>query len=128
MANDWHFKNHTDSTWLKARVPGDVHSNLFRNKVIKDLFIGSNDLELQWISNTNWEYRTEFQLDNPILRKKHIELNFEGLDSYATVYLNDSIILKSDNAFRTFHGDVTKLLKKDNYLHIALEKPQLMKP
>ncbi|MBJ7881704.1 beta-mannosidase [Gelidibacter salicanalis] len=122
LANDWHFKNHTDSTWSKARVPGNVHSDLFRNNFIKNPFIGSNALELQWISNTDWEYRTEFQLDNTILRKKHIELNFEGLDTYATVYLNDSIILKSNNAFRTFHVDVTKLLKKYNYMHIIFEK------
>lgn len=122
LTTDWHFKNHTDSTWSRAIVPGNVHSDLLRNKVIKDPFIGSNAMELQWISNTDWEYRTAFQLDNSILGKKHVELNFEGLDTYATVYLNDSIILKSNNAFRTFHVDVTKLLKKDNYLHIIFEK------
>ncbi|WP_299392594.1 glycoside hydrolase family 2 protein [uncultured Gelidibacter sp.] len=122
LPSNWQFKNHTDSLWSKAVVPGNVHSDLLRNNFIKDPFIGSNALELQWISNTDWEYRTEFQLDRSILNKKHIELNFEGLDTYATVYLNDSIILKSNNAFRTFQVDVSKLLKKDNYLHIIFEK------
>ncbi|WP_245905293.1 beta-mannosidase [Gelidibacter algens] len=122
LHDHWEFKNHTDSIWSKAIVPGNVHSDLLRNNLIKDPFIGSNALELQWISNTDWEYRTEFQIPKKMLRKKHIELNFEGLDTYATVYLNDSIILKSSNAFRTFTVDVTKLLKKDNYLHIIFEK------
>lgn len=122
LTSDWQFKNHTDSTWSKAIVPGNVHSDLFRNNFIKNPFIGSNALELQWISDTDWEYRTEFQLDNTVLNKKHIEINFEGLDTYATVYLNDSIILKSNNAFRRFNVEVSKLLKKDNYLHIIFEK------
>lgn len=122
LVNNWQFKNYTDSTWSKASVPGNIHSDLLRNNFIKDPFIGSNALELQWISDTDWEYRTEFQLDNATLSKKHVELTFEGLDTYATVYLNDSIILKSNNAFRTFNIDVTKLLRKDNYLHIIFEK------
>jgi beta-mannosidase len=122
LHDHWEFKNHTDSIWSKAIVPGNVHSDLLRNNLIKDPFIGNNALELQWISNTDWEYKTEFQLNTGMLRKKHIELNFAGLDTYATVYLNDSIILKSNNAFRTFTIDVTKLLKKDNYLQIIFEK------
>ncbi len=31
---------------------------------------------------------------------KRIELVFEGLDTYADVYLNDSLILKAENMFR----------------------------
>jgi len=122
LHNEWEFKNHTDSIWSKAIVPGNVHSDLFRNKLIKDPFIGSNALALQWISNADWEYKTTFQLTAETLEKKHLELNFEGLDTYATVYLNDSIILNSNNAFRQYTVDVSKVAKEENYLHIIFEK------
>lgn len=122
LNTQWQFKNYSDSVWSNASVPGNVHSDLFRNKLIKDPFIGGNALELQWISNTDWEYKTKFRIDRHSLKRKHLELNFEGLDTYATVYLNDSIILKANNAFRTFKVDVSKILKAENDLHIVFEK------
>ena len=58
LNSHWQFKNYADSLWSNATVPGNIHSDLLRNKLIKDPFIGSNALELQWISNTDWEYKT----------------------------------------------------------------------
>ena len=60
-------------------------------------------------------------VDEETLQKKHLELNFEGLDTYASVYLNDSLILKSNNAFRTFEVDVKSMLKASNELKILFE-------
>ncbi len=58
--------------------------------------------------------------------KKHFknrtfQLNFEGLDTYASVYLNDSLILKANNAFREWHVDVKSLLSSENELRLVFE-------
>lgn len=122
LQNNWEFKKVTDSNWNPATVPGNVHSDLLENNLIENPFIGDNEHDLQWISETDWKYKTTFSIDEKTLLKKHIELNFEGLDAYASVFLNDSLILKTNNAFREFQVDVKPLLKPENTLRILFEK------
>lgn len=121
LHNNWQFKKATDSIWQKATVPGNVFSDLLDNKQIKDPFVADNEKEVQWVSMADWEYITNFNLDKRTLEKKNIELNFEGLDTYAKVFLNDSLILKTNNAFRLWKVDVKPLLKPENELRILFE-------
>ena len=118
----WEFKKVTDTVWYAATVPGNVFSDLFENKLIKDPFIGENESEVQWVSVADWEYKTSFSVEKEVLKKKHLALNFEGLDTYASVFLNDSLILKTKNAFRSFDTNVKTLLKAENELRILFEK------
>ena len=121
LHNNWQFKKVNDTDWNSATVPSNVHSDLLENELIKNPFIGNNEHDLQWISETDWEYKTIFSVDKKTLQKEHIGLNFEGLDTYASVFLNDSLILKSNNAFREFQVDVKSQLKDDNELRIVFE-------
>ena len=53
-----------------------------------------------------------------------MKLNFEGLDTYASVYLNDSLILQSNNMHRTYIVNVKSQIKQgENSLKIILESP-----
>jgi beta-mannosidase len=119
--SNWQFKRVTDSIWRSATIPGNVHSDLLDHKLIEDPFIGSNEEKVQWVSETDWEYKMTFSLDEETLQKKNTELNFEGLDTYASVYLNDSLILKSNNAFRKWQVDVKSMLKTKNELRFVFE-------
>ncbi|WP_239021973.1 beta-mannosidase [Pontimicrobium aquaticum] len=121
LHRNWEFKKVNDSNWNPATVPGNVHSDLLENNLIENPFIGNNEHNLQWISESDWEYKTTFSIDKKTLKKQNISLFFEGLDTYASVYLNDSLILKSNNAFRKFHVDVKPLLKPENTLRILFE-------
>ena len=47
----------TDPQWRPAQVPGDVHLDLLRNKLIPDPFYRDNEAKLQWIEAASWEYR-----------------------------------------------------------------------
>jgi beta-mannosidase len=125
LHNDWQFKAVTDSMWQAATVPGNIHSDLLNHKLIEHPFIGANEDSLQWISETDWEYKTSFSVDKKTLLKKHIELNFEGLDTYASVFLNDSLILETNNAFREFSVDVKSALKPQNELKISFEQTSI---
>ena len=121
LTENWQFKKVSDTIWNSATVPGNVHSDLLDHNLIEDPFIGNNEKDLQWISETDWEYKNTFSLDELTLQKKNIELNFEGLDTYASVYLNDSLILKANNAFRKWTIDVKSLLKSENELRLVFE-------
>lgn len=121
LGKDWKFKNIQDSIWLKARVPGTVHTDLLSNQLINDPFVGNNEADLQWISETNWNYITEFKVEPELLKSQFMELNFEGLDTYTSVFLNDQLILKSNNAFRSYKIDVKEYIREQNTLEIRFE-------
>ncbi len=121
-SGNWKFKNATSDKWLKAEVPGTVHTDLYANKLIPDPFYGDNEKKLQWIENENWEYQSVFSISEKELLRSHIELQFDGLDTYAKVYLNDSLVITADNMFRSWNAEVRKNLHKGkNKLRIVFE-------
>src|SRR5260370_7586870 len=46
-----------------------------------------------------------------LLSREHLELVFEGLDTYANVFLNDQHLVDADNMFRTWRVDCKHALK-----------------
>ncbi len=116
---NWQFKKMGTAQWHRATVPGTVHTDLLNNQLIPDPFYRNNETKLQWIAATDWEYKTVFNLDAATINKKNIQLVFEGLDTYADVFLNNQQILSANNMFRTWKVNVKKIIKQqDNQLHI----------
>ncbi len=85
--------------WLPTQVPGSVQQTLLEQGLIPDPFYGMNELEVQWVGQRIWLYQTEFSLEAAELGTLQAELVFEGLDTYATVWLNGVQILSSHNMF-----------------------------
>lgn len=118
----WSFKKKGDVNWSFASIPGTVHTDLLQNKMISNPFFGNNEKQLQWIENEDWEYETVFLLSKKELAEQHIELQFDGLDTYAKVYLNNILVLEADNMLRTWKIDAKKHLKAgENKLYIVFE-------
>ena len=87
------------------------------------LVIKSNDKLICYIPLHFWFNRNS-GLALPIVALQHHEIKFEGLDTYASVYLNDSLILQSNNMHRTYIVDVKPYLNNgENSLKIILESP-----
>ncbi len=99
------------SQWHPAQVPGVVQTDLLRNKLVPEPFYRDNESRLQWIGRLDWEYHTTFDADAATLARRHVDLVFEGLDTFAEVYLNDQLILKADNMFRSWRVPVKANLK-----------------
>lgn len=119
ILQNWQFRQVGKSSWSPAKVPGCVHTDLLDNKLIPDPYYRDNEKLVQWVELEDWEYRTVFNVEQNLLAKSRIELLFKGLDTYADVYLNDSLILQADNMYRSWTVDCKKLLKlKDNSLRI----------
>jgi beta-mannosidase len=120
----WQFREVGKDTWHSATVPGSVHTDLLNNKLIDDPFYRDNEQKLQWIGKTDWEYQTTFNVTPEILARENIDLVFEGLDTYANVFLNDESLLNADNMFRTWRVDCKRLLKPGaNTLRIRFRSP-----
>lgn len=99
-----------------AVVPGTVHTDLFANGVIPDPYQGTNETKLQWIEENSWNYELNFDCTREMRKEKHIELQFDGLDTYCAVYLNGELLFKGENMFLAYTVDVKKLLKTHNRL------------
>ena len=110
----WKFRQARLADWYPATVPGVVHTDLLQNKIIEDPFFRLNERGLQWIDKEDWVYETCFTLAADMMRKENMELVFEGLDTYADVYLNDECILKADNMFRRWSIPVRQYIREEN--------------
>lgn len=110
----WHFHQEGKLEKYKATVPGTIHTDLVQNQLIPDPFVEDHESKVQWIENENWVYETSFNINNKELQHQTIQLQFNGLDTYATVFLNETLLLEANNMFRTWNIDVKNKLKKGN--------------
>lgn len=125
LKNGWQFRERGSTKWNAATVPGEIHTDLLNNKLIPDPYYRDNEKKLLWIEKKNWEYRTSFVVTPVTLKQKHAELVFDGLDTYATVYLNGKLILKADNMFRQWRADVKSILHSgNNQLKVVFQSAQ----
>ena len=114
QSSGWKFRQVGKQEWYQATVPGCVHTDLLENKLIPDPYYRDNEKKVQWIENEDWEYQTTFDVSPTMFDMPNISMTFKGLDTYADVFLNDSLVLKADNMYRSWSIDCKKLLKLQN--------------
>jgi beta-mannosidase len=87
----WQFRQLAATDWLPAIVPGGVHTDLLAYDLIPDPFVGDNEKRVQWVAESDWEYRRAFSLDPLVLTHDQVYLVCDGLDTLTDVYLNDHL-------------------------------------
>ena len=107
--------------WLPAEVPGSIHLDLMRNKMIPDPFYRDNEAKVQWVETVDWEYQTKFDVSKDLFLSRMIELRFGGLDTHAMVFLNERLILKANNFFRSWIVNVKNYIKEGIESQEAIE-------
>ena len=119
----WLFREVNGGKWLKAEVPGTVHTDLMRNQVIEDPFFRDHASKLLWISEKDWEYKNEFFLSSNFNPNQKKYIVFEGLDTYADIYLNDLFLGRADNMFRQWRFGAIGLKPGRNQLKVRFFSP-----
>lgn len=120
----WEFSQAGSNEWMSARVPGTVHQDLLDHGRLHDPFYGMNEQKVQWVEKEDWLYRTVFTVTADQLKSDAAWLTFEGLDTYADVYLNGSLLLKADNMFVGHKLAVKDVLREgENRLMIRFRSP-----
>ena len=112
-----------EERWVPAQVPGDVHLDYRRAGLIDDPFFGMNHDKLRWMEEMEWWYQAE--LTPPAVPPgQRLHLLFEGLDCFATVYLNGKEIGRNNNQFTPLRVDVTdQVVAGSNRLEVRLSAP-----
>lgn len=124
---EWFVANSNRSIFVPAQVPGGIYSDLRRNEILKqDILFGKNDIAYRWVGNENWTYSATFAIDHQIGRSQSVKLVLNGIDTVATIYLNDYEIGTTDNMFVRYRFEVKSHLKLPglkNNLVIKFESP-----
>jgi beta-mannosidase len=112
------------ANWLNATVPGSVQQDLIAAGIVRDPFIGKNETPIQWAGLTAWEYRTAIEVSPALLARDHLDLVFDGLDTFATVLVNGRPLLSANNAHRRWRADAKPLLRAGrNAISVSFASP-----
>jgi beta-mannosidase len=110
--------------WQPAIVPGAVQTDLLALGRIGDPFWRDNEAGLQWIGLADWDYQLSFDVDAAALKRGHVDLVFDGLDTFAEVSLNGKKLLAADNMFRRWRLPVKETLHPgSNTLLVHFQSP-----
>ncbi|MBQ6830531.1 MAG: hypothetical protein IJO59_05365 [Clostridia bacterium] len=106
---------------IDAQVPGCIHTDLWRTGRIADPYYRDNAKTVQWIEKHDFTYARTFTIEKA---EPHTYVEFDGLDTYATVYLNGVKIGESDNMFYA-HAFLTDgvLRVGENRLEVRFRSP-----
>src|SRR5712692_4844566 len=133
LTNNWQFKQRDPARsladdfavsegWLPANVPGTVQQDLLVAGHIPDPFVDLNENEVQWAGECDWLYQCAFDLPADFEGAEAVALCCDGLDTFATVWLNGIQVLVSDNMFIPQRVPTGSLLRPgQNELHLLFE-------
>ena len=124
LGGEWEFREREGGDWRTGHVPGGVYTDLRDGGEIPDPFVEDNELDVQWVGETDWEYRRTVTVDEALLDHDRVLLRFEGLDTVATVRVNDRVVGESRNMHVGHEFDVAAALEPgDNELRVQFRSP-----
>lgn len=106
--------------WFRATVPGSVHWALHRTGKLPHPYEGLNSRQYQWVDEKVWYYRKSFHVPAPASGGFAL-LVFDGIDYYARVWLNGTLLGEHEGMFGGPALEVSKLLKPGAANEVVVE-------
>lgn len=120
----WDFFHPKKYTWEELGEKGSVQEALIKTGEMPDPFYGKNELKFGWFEEYDWEFKSIFFVSEEQLAKEFVELEFGNIDTYSKVFLNDSLILETANAFIPHRIQVKEFLRPGmNELNVVIIPP-----
>ena len=124
LAGEWSFRATDKNNFLPAIVPGCQYLDLFRNGIIPDPYVGTNESAVQWVHDKDYLYQKTFLLDYEIKAENAI-LVLNKVDTVAEIILNGQKVGYVDNCHLEYTFPVKEYLKKgENELSITFFSPK----
>ncbi len=106
-----------------AQVPGDITADLFRAGKIPNPYYGLNHKVAESILRRDFAYLTyfEFDLKSFDTQNRTLMLSFEGVDLFADIFLNGTLVGSTKNMFLRYDFDVKNaVLDGQNELRVQM--------
>ena len=99
--------------------PNDGISALFAAGMIPDPYFGRNEYDLRWICERDWIATRRFDLDDV-----NVDLVLSCVDTVVTVRVNDTVVLKAQNAFRDYRVSLAEAARVgENTISVTFHSP-----
>ena len=89
-------------TPVASHVPGFVLEDLVRAEVVPNPYTGTHERDVQWVEDSAWTYSSSFARPAGWSASDSATFEFQGLNVFATIKVNDVSVLRADNAHRTW--------------------------
>ncbi len=110
--------------FMPAKVPGSVYEALLQLGKMPDPYYRDNELDALKLMEQDFTYRTVFNLEQEALKSDGLLLHFDGIDTLGAVYLNGTLLGKTDNMHRIWEFDIKEFAKAgENELRVVLSSP-----
>lgn len=106
---------------VQATVPGQVHTTLYNQGIIKEPYYGWNDWTERWMAYDNWYYSLTFALTSEQVSNRSLYLRCGGLDTVANITMNGMLIGKADNFHRRWMFNIPNAKVGTNQINISFE-------
>ena len=117
----WTLRSADNTIVVPGSVPGEVHTDLMNaHEISSDPYFRYNELNMSWVALSEvWTYESsEFDMPESDMLWN---MKLQGIDSISSVYLNNHLVGKTDNVFRSFTFPVHEYLRSErNILKIVL--------
>jgi beta-mannosidase len=116
-----------EAGWLDVNLPTDTYLALHAAGRLPHPFADGNEEACRWVVEREWWWHAVFQA--PLISAdERLRLEFGGLDTFATIWLNGVLLGQTDNMFRAYGYDVTDLMRIEgrNEILIRFTPPSVM--
>ncbi len=110
LSGPWTLCDANGSAVAPCPIPGDIHSALIAAGRIPDPMIGTNEADVQWVHEAEWEIRRSFDLAGDALAGAWPVLDLEFVDTVADVTVNGRVVASLDSSFVRHRIDLTDVL------------------
>ena len=99
---EWQWSSPDSSTLIPfdASMPGHVLEALVEADLTPNPYLGTHERNVQWVETVPWHLRTH--IPNTGVDADSAVMCLEGIDTYASVFVNDAQVLSANNAHRSW--------------------------
>lgn len=108
---------------LTGTVPCSMYSILLAHGKMDDPFYRLNEYAARDMSEENCTLTSSFSADADTLAAPRQLLRFLGVDTLAYIYLNGTLLGRTENMHRVWEYDVKGLLRPENTIEVRFDSP-----
>ena len=120
----WRFFHPLKKEWVPYQTHGSIQEKLIQSVELPAPFYRDNEFKFDWVELNQWKLIADTivsEYDSP----KLIDIHLPEIDTYASIYWNDSLVLLAENAFRPYQFQVVLMPNSKNTITAVFTPPVL---